>query len=160
MTGAEQHKPPLTENEKQQRRARNAARRQQLADRRAKALELRKAGMTYKTIAEQTGVSETQARKDIETSIKAIYKEPAEQVLTLETERLDRLFFESYRLAISTDTNTDPVDKQRAANTCLKIMERRARLLGLDTLQPLDNTGEITGALTGFLTALQADHGD
>ncbi|NPU89992.1 MAG: hypothetical protein HPY87_08970 [Fervidobacterium sp.] len=54
----------------------------------------------------------------------------AENVIPLEVNRLDELFAKSFELA--NDHDIPPRDRVSAIRTCIMIMERRARLLGLD----------------------------
>jgi hypothetical protein len=92
----------------------------------AKALELRKEGRTFEQIAVEAGYSCKQSAYDaVKRAILEIIREPAEEVLKIDLERLDAIWQIPYLNAQSGDVN--------AVNTCLKIMERRARLLGLDT---------------------------
>lgn len=96
------------------------------AERRARALELRKAGVTYKVIAEEVGYADASgARKAILTALSELVpEETLRDVRKLELERIDRMFFAHYNNAIGGDI--------RATETCLKLQERRARILGLD----------------------------
>jgi len=88
------------------------------------ALELRKQGMAYSTVAEIMGISRHRAYKLIQKALLRIIKEPAEEVMALELARLDHLL----QAVWSKASVGDPV----AVNTALKVMERRAKLLGLD----------------------------
>ena len=109
------------------------------AERREKALKYRKAGMTYKQIGEQLGISFQAAHKLVISALDEITKkinEEADQLRTLEVERLNTLFLSMYNKAIKGDHG--------AVDRCLRIMERRARLLGLDapTKQDVTSGGE------------------
>lgn len=96
-----------------------------------KALELRQAGLTWGTIAEQLGYSgESSARKAVYAALREAGSTPAEHVIQLEDMRLDRLFLANWPDAINPDGN--PEIRRKAAEICLKIMERRSKLHGLD----------------------------
>lgn len=97
------------------------------AARRVKALDLRKAGASYRQIGAQLGVSEAQAFNDVKAALDALNKleiAAAEDVRRLELERLDTLTLALWPNAKS--------GKEGAIDRILKLMERRAKLLGLD----------------------------
>ncbi len=100
------------------------------------ALELRRAGVTYDLIAERVGYSERgAARKAVVRALRRTLEGPAEDVRELEADRLDRL--QSGLWAQAMKGNLGAVDR------VLRLMERRARLLGLD--QPTQVQAEHTG---------------
>ena len=100
----------------------------------AKALELRMEGMKFDDIANELGYNSKQAAFDaVSRELKAITREPAEEVLRLDLERLDSMWGIHYLNAQAGDA--------MALSSCMRIMERRARLLGLDA--PAKN--EVTG---------------
>ena len=100
----------------------------------ARALELRMEGMKFDDIATELGYNSKQAAFDaVSRELKAITREPAEEVLRLDLERLDRMWGIHYLNAQAGDA--------MALSSCMRIMERRARLLGLDA--PAKN--EVTG---------------
>lgn len=97
------------------------------AERTAAALDLRRRGMTYAEIAAQTGLSIGGAFDVVRRAIDARNRECAEQaaaIVALECDRLDGLFAGSFPAACGGDP--------AAVASCLRVMERRARLLGLD----------------------------
>lgn len=94
-------------------------------ERQRQALELRKAGMTYQGIADRLGYSSVSGcYKAIRSALFAVIKEPAEEVLTLELQRLDDML-----AGLWVDARKGNVLK---VDRVLKIMTRRAELLGLD----------------------------
>lgn len=124
-------------------------RRIEAAERRAKALELRKAGATYDQIANQLGFSNRgNAQRAVQTALKEITAEPAREVITLEVERLDAMLLGLWPRARKGDLG--------AIDRVLRIQERRARLLGLDSPARLsveaENLGEEIAALLQTLT--------
>lgn len=100
----------------------------ELVDREIKVLELRRAGLTWAAIAEQTGYADaTGAYAAYKRAIKRVMDEPADDVRKQELDRLDRLQVAVWNRALKGD--------DKAINTVLRLMERRARLLGLDAAQ-------------------------
>ena len=97
----------------------------QTLDRHLQALELRKAGVSYRHIAQQLGYSGVSgAHSAVARALKQVIQEPGAQVLQLEVERLDALLLALWPNAKRGDYG--------AIDRVLKIMERRAKLLGLD----------------------------
>ena len=96
----------------------------QRATRRADAIAMRRAGVRVDAIAERLNVSPRSVYAWIRDALADIPREEADELRRLELDRLDDLFFPMYRAALKGDA--------RAADTALRIMERRARLLGLD----------------------------
>jgi hypothetical protein len=97
----------------------------EIAERRRRALDLRKAGATYDAIAREMGLSGSGAAfKIVKNALKATYREPAEDVRKLELERLDRLTLALWKRAQNGESE--------AIDRVLKLMDRRAKLLGLD----------------------------
>lgn len=95
------------------------------AERKAEALKLRKSGATYDEIAEKLGLAnKASAFECVQRAIRDITKEPAKDVLELEISRLDAM------LAGLWDKATDGDEK--AVTSALRIMDRRAKYLGLD----------------------------
>ena len=89
------------------------------------ALQERQHGRTYEQIARICGyASKGAAYNAVQRELERTLHEPAENVRTLEVKRLDALYEVMEAKALKGDTWS--VDR------CLKIMERRAMLLGLD----------------------------
>lgn len=119
------------------------ARRIEQAERRAQALELRKAGATYEQIGAKLGITNQAAHRLVSRGLAALGKEAAEDVLALELSRLDGLLMAMWPQARR--GNHGAVDR------VLRIMERRARLLGLDHNElraGVDASGAIVVQLT------------
>lgn len=94
-------------------------------ERQRKALELRKAGCTYEQIARQIGYRAiSAAEKAVKVALARLTREPAEELRNLELQRLDSLFLTFWQQAKG--------GNQGALDRILRIMERRAKLLGLD----------------------------
>ncbi|MFJ7422761.1 hypothetical protein ACIQXD_29780 [Streptomyces uncialis] len=95
------------------------------------------------------------ACKDVREALKERTTEldgQVDELRTVEAERLDRLFFVAYRMAVR-DKELPAIDR------ALRIMERRAKLLGLDRPEKTEITGAQGGPLhieTADLSALEA----
>lgn len=117
------------------------------AERRAKALDLRKAGATYDQIAQQLGFSNRgNAQRAVQTALKEITADGARDVLTLELERLDAMLLGLWQQARK--GNLGAVDR------ALRIQDRRARYLGLDNMSD-DSVGDAKSMLGALGEALQ-----
>ena len=116
-------------------RGEDAARR----ERTAKALDLRIAGASYRQIARQLDVADATAYADVQDELgrlDGVNHEKAERLRDLEARRLDTL---TLSLAPGIKAG-DP----RAVLAAVRILERRARLFGLDAAQPLTVAGTLT----------------
>src|SRR3990172_2404367 len=105
-------------------------RRARAAERRLQALELRIRGMKYREIGAELHVTGSAAYKACARALREISArtgETAELLRRLEVERLDSLWAAAFPGALKGDPAT--------VRACLAIMERRARLLGLDAAQ-------------------------
>ena len=93
-------------------------------ERKLQALELRKAGATYRAIAEQLGYrSVSGAYKAVATALKDTLREPAGELRELEATRLDAAQLALWRRV----TNGD----EKAIDRLLAIIKRRMELFGL-----------------------------
>jgi hypothetical protein len=114
--------------------------REQAAERRLKAFELRKAGASFRQIGRELGVSEAQAHRDIMQALETLAKltEPEVQHLRMiELQRLDEMQARLWPLITHTEINPVtgmrvPKPDQFAIDRVIRIMERRARLSGID----------------------------
>lgn len=99
------------------------------AQRRARVVELRMAGHTWQTIADQVGyANKGTAYKAWQQALREITREPAEELRQLELDRLDRMLAAVWPNAI----NPTIGDLQyRAIDRVLAIETARNRLLGL-----------------------------
>lgn len=116
--------------------SRTSSRRLFAAENRTKALELRKAGATFAQIAKQLSVSRQRAHKYVSEcldDIKELNSNEAEMVLKIELERLDTMLLGLWDKARRGDN--------LAIDRVLKIMDRRAKYLGLDDrrIEIIDN---------------------
>jgi hypothetical protein len=95
-------------------------------DRENKVLELRRAGDTWERIASIVGYANASgAQKAYRRVVVRVQRESVDEIRDMELDRLDRLQRAYWTDAI---VNHD----RRAAELVLKVMDRRAKLLGLD----------------------------
>ena len=115
----------------------NQSRRVRAHDRHLQALELRKAGATYQAIADQLGYAQAKgAYKAVTSALKATLKEPAEELRTLEAERLDAALLAIWRRVTKGD--------DKAIDRLLGIMKRRMELLGFGAAKRQELSALIT----------------
>lgn len=107
------------------------------------AANLRKQGHGYPHIAQVIGCSRSYAEKLVRKAIREIIKDDIEDLIKIELDRLDALFLPAFYMATELDAKGNPIFNKEASDAALKIMERRARLLGLD--RPIKT--EISGDL-------------
>lgn len=131
----------------------NAGSVEEAAERRVKALELRKAGLPYRVIAEECGVSEQQAWRDVKKGLANLAKmeqQAATEVRQLELERIDTLLSVLWTRArgrrITHDDKTveEIAPDMAALDRVMRLMERRAKLLGLDLQREEQVDHEVT----------------
>lgn len=98
-----------------------------------RALELRKSGAAYATIAEVLGYrSPSGAHAAVKSALKKTLQEPADELRQLELARLDAMLAALWPKANAGDV--------KAVHGVLKVLERRAKLLGLDAPTETDIT--------------------
>lgn len=117
--------------------AKTSVRRIKTTEKTLKALELRKRGMNYTQIGEKLGCARNTACRYVLSELENLAdkcREEAVHVRDLELHRLDELYLIAYH-AISDGNDLAGIDR------CLRIMERRAKLLGLDAAQKVDVNG-------------------
>lgn len=127
----------------------------------AAALELRKRGKSYQQISDMLGWANAgTARTAVEHALQLMIQEPAQAVLDLELQRLDALQDGVWDQALAGDV--------KAAMIVLKVMERRAKYVGLDrgtttvslTAQlgppPAPNSAELPDYLAQLVATLHA----
>lgn len=115
----------------------NVDRALEIDDRRKKVVSLRRQGASIAEIARTLDISAATASSDLTAALEAVGRTfDARETMTLELERLDRMMLGVYQDAVNGD------DKKIA--TVLKIMERRARYLGLDAQPERDGHAPVT----------------
>jgi hypothetical protein len=106
--------------------ARNGSRGGSIAARQRErvAVELRVDGLTYAEIGDRLGVSGRMACRIVNRAMNRVLREPVGQLVDLESARLDALWAAMWPRALA--------GSARHAEVCVRICERRSRLLGLD----------------------------
>lgn len=122
-------------------------------------LDLRKRGFSIPAVAQKLGIPPAAVRQHIEdavTSLESVKSENASQLRELDLARLDELYIPMHEKAIRGDA--------RALQACLAIMERRARLAGMDkptvvekhvTLSEVIPQEQLTQAAQQYLASLR-----
>lgn len=106
-----------------------------------KALEFRAQGLSYDGIADECGFANAKAAKDaVWKCMEETLRDTADQTRKMEGRRLDSLMMPFWKKA------TADADKA-AALVCLRIMERRAKLFGLDAPQKMEHAGADGGPI-------------
>lgn len=116
--------------------AKSSVRRIRTTEKTLKALELRKRGMNYTQIGEKLGCSRSIACRYVLSELENLAdkcREEAVQVRDLELQRLDDLYLKAWEAVEGGDLP--------AIDRCLRVQERRAKLLGLDAAQKVDVQG-------------------
>lgn len=115
----------------------NTGKKEGATERRIRVFDMRKAGWSYRKIADKEGVSEAQAFRDVQTTLKELKKlehESAEEYRQMELERLDMLLegLEPYA----------KVGNVGSVLAFLRVSESRRKLLGLDAPEKRDVTSD------------------
>lgn len=112
-------------------------------EKRNKALQLRLAGASLsRIVAEGVYANKGTASREIRKAIAEITRESAQDVVTMELERLDIALMGIWSAVRSGDVF--------AIDRMLKIMDQRARYMGLYGVPADDNTVEVKNALSDF----------
>lgn len=118
------------------------------AEKRKKALDLRRAGWSFDDIAVEVGYANRgSAHRAVKQGIAAITRESATELIELELSRLDDLLAGLYEQARNGDLF--------AVDRALKIADQRAKFLGLYDHKPDDTSAEVRAALVGFKEGLR-----
>jgi hypothetical protein len=131
--------PPRTPRKRKRRSPRPPGEDAKKRARANQALELRIAGATYRQIAAQLGVSEKAAYYDVQDELARldpIIHGRAERLRELENARLDRL-----HVALAAGIKAG---RESAILATVRVMERRAKLCGLDAPERVQVSGAVT----------------
>jgi len=104
-------------------------------ERAIKALELRIAGATYRQIGQELGVSHVVVFENVEWALAERAEQrraAADSLVQLELERLEKMTLALWPAVKRGD--------EKAINTMVRVMDRRARLLGMDAPAKTDIT--------------------
>lgn len=118
------------------------------AEKRKKALELRRAGWSFDDIAAEVGyANKGSAHRAVKQGIADITRESATELLELQMSRLDDLLAGAYEAARNGDLF--------AVDRVLKIIDQQAKFTNLYDHKPDDTSAEVRAALTGFKEGLR-----
>ena len=121
----------------------------------AHAVRLRLEGRTYREVGERLGVSRKMAARVVQRGLRAVERETTEDLVRLDNHRIDMIWAAMWPRA---EAGSAP-----HAMVCLRALERRARLLGLDHPTRAHITAHITpeetDALDAEIAALLASYG-
>lgn len=106
-------------------------------ERQVKALELRRSGMTYFEIAAALGIGKSQAQRYVQAGLAGAREQVASEASDLRAEEVSRL--DGMLRGLWTDARKGHLG---AVEKVLKIMERRAKLLGLDAPTRIGHGGD------------------
>jgi len=113
-------------------------------DARREALDLRRAGHSYRTIARMQGVAVSTAHARVTEALTAyLPRETVEDARRVELDRLDTAT--EHTLTIMTGSDDDEL-RLKAVDRLVRLAERRAKLLGLDA--PTNARIEVTPTVT------------
>lgn len=133
------------------------------AERSAKALAMRLRRHSYDEIAQALGYSHrSAARKAVEREIAKVPREAAKELLAQELETLDQL--QQRVMGLILDERLDSKGNDRGPNLwaldrALQIMDRRARLMGLDKIGDDSGVNEFRAVLKAWSATLAAQVG-
>ena len=102
----------------------------QARERERVAVGLRIDGLTYDEIGDRLGISDRMASRIVNRAMNRVLREPVGQLVDLESARLDALWQAMWPKALA--------GSARHAEVCVRISERRSRLLGLDQPHKLE----------------------
>ena len=108
--------------------------------RQAQAVELRKSGHTFQDIADKLGYKNPSgAHAAVMSALRKTLQEPSDELRTLELERLDAMLNSLWPQIVARNAYTP-----RAVEVALKVMDRRAALLGLDAPKQVEDHRTVT----------------
>ena len=116
--------------------AKSSVRRIRTTEKTLKALELRKRGLNYTQIGKKLGCHRSTACRYVLSELENLAdkcREEAVHVRDLELQRLDALYLKAWEAVEEGDLP--------AIDRCLRVQERRAKLLGLDAAAKVDVQG-------------------
>jgi hypothetical protein len=110
------------------------------AERQRDAIELRKAGHTFQEIADRLGYRHASgAHQAVMAGLRKIVQEPADELRRMELERLDVMLKSAWPFILK--------GSPRHIEVGLKVMDRRAALLGLDAPKQVEDHRTVTIAI-------------
>ncbi len=115
----------------------------QTVEKRADSIRLRIDGLSYQAIADRLGYANRSAAfKAVEAGRREILAEPAEQLVALETDRLDAMLWNASQVLEAAKADGDSELVLKALDRQLRIADRRAKLHGLDAPSRTEQSGD------------------
>lgn len=109
-------------------------------ERQVQAVELRKSGLGFQEIADRLGyASVSGAHKAVMSALRKTLQEPTDELRRLELERLDTMLHSLWPAIVAKNAYTP-----RTVEVALKVMDRRAALLGLDAPKQVEDHRTVT----------------
>ena len=130
----------------------NTARREIAKERQRRAHELRVKGWSFPQISDELGVAVSTVYADVNRYWKDTYEENKEETDLSRNRMLVRLDTLAKRMLERYDTGAEDADTQ--AQLLLKVMEREARLLGLDAPAKTEITGTFQSQISDALSRI------
>ena len=118
--------------------AKSSVRRIRTTEKTLRALELRKRGLNYTQIGKKLGCHRSTACRYVLSELEYLAdkcREEAAHVRDLELQRLDALYLKAWEAVEEGDLPS--IDR------CLRVQERRAKLLGLDAAEKVEHSGDL-----------------
>ena len=118
------------------------------AQKKAKALDLRLAGYTYAKIAETLGISDSSAHRYVSEGLdeaNADALEGAHKLRKVMNGRLEKMIVALWKDALTAESIEE---RRRSIRELVKLLDRQAKLLGLDAPKGVEATVEGIGAAT------------
>ena len=118
--------------------AKSSVRRIRTTEKTLRALELRKRGLNYTQIGKKLGCNRSTACRYVLSELENLAdkcREEAVHVRDLELQRLDALYLKAWEAVEEGDLPS--IDR------CLRVQERRAKLLGLDAAEKVEHSGDL-----------------
>lgn len=117
----------------------NVAKEAERMERRRQVLALKIAGASYPEIAEALDIAVSTAHNDVQRALRDIPKDEADELRTIELSRLDRMQRELWAEAMKKEIPL--VARLPLMDRILKLIDRRAKMLGLDSPTQVEVTG-------------------
>lgn len=107
------------------------------------AVNLRKQGYSFEHIGETINCSKEYTSRLVKKAMREITDESATELVKQELERLNAVFLPAFIEATKVDAKGESIFNGEATNTVLRIMERRAKFLGLDKPTKTELSGSL-----------------
>lgn len=137
-----------------------------LAEKEAQAINLRRAGASYEDIARQLGYADPSgAYRAVQRVLRRTIQEPADDLRTLEGQRIERLLMAVWPLALGREVRQADGSMKRedpslkAVEQARKLIADRRQLFGLDSPIPVLGSGEDVD-LEEIAQQLSSEHPD